>query len=121
MNIKIYSISQCLLKSNNISHNNKIKIKNLRIKKIKTVKINIKVEYKYMQGNILTVSAAYFLFHPVGGYEANFLRLASPFSLWFHFFAFFCLTPTISRTTTAPAYTMIYHSDLLYVQLPSYS
>ena len=47
MNIKIYSISQCLLKSNNISHN-KIKIKNLRIKKIKTVKINIKVEYKYI-------------------------------------------------------------------------
>ena len=59
--------SQCLVKSNNIFHNNKIKIKNLRIKKIKTVKINIKVEYKYMQSNILTVSAAYFLFHPAGG------------------------------------------------------
>ena len=49
---------QCLVKSSNISHNNKIKIKNL---KIKTVKINIKIEYKYIQSNIFTVSAAYFL------------------------------------------------------------
>ena len=52
------SYSQCLLQSNNISHN-KIKIKNLKIKKIKTVKINIKIEYKYIQSNIFTVSAAY--------------------------------------------------------------
>ena len=50
--------SPCLVKSSNISHNNKIKIKNL---KIKTVKINIKIEYKYIQSNIFTVSAAYFL------------------------------------------------------------
>ena len=34
--------SQCLVKSNNISHKNKIKIKNLKIKNIRTVKIDIK-------------------------------------------------------------------------------
>ena len=53
--------SECQVKSNNISHNNKIKIKNLKIKNIRTVKINIKIEYKYIQSNIFTVSAAYFL------------------------------------------------------------
>ena len=51
--------SQCLVKSNNISYDNKIKIKNLKIKKNKTVKNNIKIEYRYIQSNILTVSAAY--------------------------------------------------------------
>ena len=35
-----------------------IKINNLKIKKIKAVKINIKIEY--IQSNILTVSATYF-------------------------------------------------------------
>ena len=34
--------SQCLVKSNNISHNIKIKIKKSKIKKIKTIKINIR-------------------------------------------------------------------------------
>ena len=34
------SYSQCLVKSNNISHKNKINIKNLKIKKIKTVKVS---------------------------------------------------------------------------------
>ena len=47
--------SQCLVKSSNISHNNKIKNKDLKIKKIKTVKINIRIEHKYIQSNIFTV------------------------------------------------------------------
>ena len=42
-NLSNLPYSQCLVKSSNISHD-KINIKNLKIKKIKTVKINIKIE-----------------------------------------------------------------------------
>ena len=38
--IFIQSTIQCLVKSNNISHNSKIKTKNLKIKIIKTVKLH---------------------------------------------------------------------------------